>query len=149
MNINRLDPFSDISAVRDRINRLLEEAQAPAAEARHATSRVWRPLVDIYETADDVEVFLDLPGLDRDSIDVQLTGENLVVHGERLPLKREGGHYVHVERPEGAFQRSFTLGVPVDPDKVQASYRDGVLTITLPKAEAVKPRKVQVKAEEG
>ena len=103
--------------------------------------------VDIYESADEVEVYLDLPGLDRESIDVQLTGENLVVHGERHPMKREGGHFVHVERPEGAFQRSFTLGVPVDADKVQAAYRDGVLTITLPKAETVKPRKVEIKAE--
>jgi len=148
MNINRLDPFSDISAVRDRINRLLEEAQTPGNEGRTPGSRVWRPLVDIFESPDEVEVYLDLPGLDRESIDVQLTGENLVVHGERQHVKREGGHYVHVERPEGAFQRSFTLGVPVDPEKVQASYRDGVLTVTLPKAETVKPRKVQIKAEE-
>src|SRR5437868_2281881 len=94
MNINRLDPFSDISAVRDRINRLLEEAQLPGAEGKaQGGSRVFRPAVDIFETADEVEVYLDLPGLDRESIDVQLTGENLTVHGERQPLKREGGHY--------------------------------------------------------
>src|SRR5439155_1905544 len=147
MNINRLDPFSDVSAVRDRINRLLEEAQAPPVEGRAPGSRGWRPPVDIYEDADEVQVYVDLPGLREESIDIQLTGENLTVHGERRQEKREGGHFVHVERAEGAFQRSFTLGVPVNADNVRASYRDGVLVITLPKAETVKPRKVQIEVE--
>src|SRR5439155_5224586 len=145
MNIHRLDPFSDVSAVRNQIIRLLEEAQAPPVEGRAPSSRVWRPPVDIYEDANEVQVYVDLPGLRRDAIDIQLTGENLTVHGERRQEKREGGHFVHVERAEGAFQRSFTLGVPVNADHVQASYGDGVLVITLPKAETVKPRKVEIK----
>jgi HSP20 family protein len=150
MNVGRIDPFGDLSTVRDRLNRLFEEQQAvepPGPGGRPVQSRVWRPLVDVFEDQDTVQVYLDLPGLDRSSIDVQLTGDSLTVRGERRQEKREGGHYVHVERPEGSFQRSFTLGIPVDFEKVQANYRDGVLQITLPKAETVKPRRVEVKAE--
>src|SRR6185436_7584097 len=109
MNVGRIDPFGDITTMRDRLNRMFEEQQqaGEGAPGRSVQSRVWRPLVDVFEDADTVQVYLDLPGLDRDSIDVQLTGESLTVRGERRQEKREGGHYVHVERPEGSFQRSF------------------------------------------
>jgi HSP20 family protein len=149
MNMGRIDPFADAAAMRDRLSRFFDEQGTAEAAGRGPASRVWRPLVNVYEDVDTVEVSLDLPGLQRDSIDVQLTGDSLTVRGERTQEKREGGHYVHVERPEGSFQRSFTLGIPVDFEKVQASYRDGVLTISLPKAEAVKPRKVQISGEGG
>ena len=149
MNINRLDPYADVSAVQDRLNRLLEEAQAPPREGRTPNPRIWRPPVDIYEAADEVRIYLDLPGLQRESINIHLTGENLTVHGERRQEKREGSLAVHVERAEGAFHRSFTLGIPLQADNVQASYRDGVLVITLPKAETVKPRKVEVEWDAG
>jgi HSP20 family protein len=147
MNINRLDPHADVSAVQDRLNRLLEEAQALPREGRAPNPRIWRPPVDIYETADEVRIYLDLPGLQQESINIHLTGETLTVNGERRQEQREGSLAVHAERVEGAFHRSFTLGIPVQVDNVQASYRDGVLVITLPKAETVKPRKVEVELE--
>lgn len=149
MNIHRLDPYPDAHTVQDRINRLLEEAQMPPREGRAPDSRAWRPPVDIHETAGQVQIYLDLPGLRPESLNIHLTGENLTVHGERRQEKREGSLVVHMERPEGAFHRSFKLGIPVQADNVQASYRDGVLVITLPKAETVKPRKVEVEWEAG
>jgi HSP20 family protein len=149
LNINRLDPYSDVAAVQDRIHRLLEEAQAPPREGRAPSERNWRPPVDIHEAADEVKIYLDLPGLQQESMNIHIMGENLTVHGERRQEKLEGSLVVHAERPEGAFHRSFTLGISLQADKVQASYRDGVLVITLPKAEAVKPRKVEIELEAG
>ena len=108
---------------------------------------MWGPLVDISESENEVTVWMDVPGVDKQSIDVQLTGETLSVRGERRFERREGQNLLHVERPYGQFLRSFTIGVPIQTDQVQASYRDGVLMITLPKAEVVKPRKIQIQAE--
>jgi HSP20 family protein len=147
MNRSRFDPFADLG-VRDRLTRFLEEAGTPADAGRSPQSRVWQPPVDIIENQDQVSVVIDLPGVQRDSIDVQMTGENLTVRGERAPEEKERGHYVYGERPHGSFQRSFTIGVPVEADNVQAAYKDGVLRITLPKADQVKPRRVEIQTGE-
>src|SRR5437763_1596081 len=146
MNLIRFNPFAEVTSLRDQINRLFDEASMPRGEGREGTgaTRVWGPLVDIYETEDEVLVRMAVPGVDKDRIDVQLTGETLAVRGERLFERREGENAIHLERPHGQFIRSFTIGVPVQTDRVQASYRDGVLTITLPKADEIKPRKVQI-----
>jgi HSP20 family protein len=147
MNLIRFNPFAEVTSLRDQVNRLFDEASMPRGEGREGGQRVWGPLVDISETENDVTVRLDVPGVDKDSIDVQLTGETLAVRGERRLERREGENVIHIERPFGQFVRSFTIGVPVQTDQVQASYRDGVLTIVLPKAEAVKPRKVQIQSD--
>jgi HSP20 family protein len=150
MNLIRFNPFAEVTSLRDQVNRLFDEASMPRGEARgDATGggRVWGPLVDICESENEVTVRMDVPGVNKESIDVQLTGETLAVRGERGFERREGENVIHVERPYGQFVRSFTIGVPVQTDKVQANYRDGVLSITLPKAEQVKPRKVQIQSD--
>lgn len=151
MNLIRFNPFAEVTSLRDQINRLFDEASVPRGEARGESGggRVWGPLVDILETENDVTVRMDVPGVDKESIDVQLTGETLAVRGERSFERGEGENVIHVERPYGQFVRSFTIGVPVQTDRVQANYRDGVLSITLPKAEQVKPRKVQIQSDDG
>lgn len=152
MNLIRFNPFAEVTSLRDQINRLFDEASVPRGDRETgAAARVWGPAVDIAEGESEVTVFIDVPGVDRQSIDVQLTGETLSVRGERKFERQEGQNVLHVERPYGQFLRSFTIGVPVETDQVQASYRDGVLTIVLPKAEAVKPRKIQIQpdAEQG
>lgn len=149
MNVIRFNPFAEVSALRDQVNRLFDEVGSPRPGTREASGpRVWAPLVNVAESEDAVTVTLDVPGVDRDAIDVQLTADTLTVRGERNWERKEGENLIHVERPFGTFQRSFTIGVPVQPDRVSASYRDGVLTVTLPKAEALKPRKVQIQAAE-
>jgi HSP20 family protein len=148
MNVIRFNPFAEVTSVRDQINRLFDELATPRQEARDTSPRLWAPLVDITEDEDAVVVALDVPGVSQDAIDVQLTGDTLVVTGERKSERPNGRKYVHAERPYGAFRRSFTIGVPVQPDRVTATYRDGILTITLPKAEETKPRKVQVVTSE-
>jgi len=149
MNRSRLDPFSDLNSLRSEILQLFDESLGARPHQTENAGRIWRPLVDVFEDPEQVTVKVDLPGVNRDSIDVQLTGEQLTVRGERLVERQAKVSALHLERPQGTFQRSFTVGVPVQSDKVQASYREGVLTIVLPKAETVKPRKVEIVADEG
>ena len=148
MNLIRFNPFAEVTSLRDQVNRLFDEASLPRGEREGGPgARVWGPAVDISEGENEVTVYIDVPGVDRQSIDVQLTGDTLAVRGERKFERPEGQNILHVERPFGQFVRSFTIGVPVQTDQVQASYRDGVLTIVLPKAEVVKPRKIQIQAD--
>ncbi len=149
MNIGRLDPFAELTAVRERLNHLVEEQHGRDGQGRGAPSRVWQPNADILEDADAVTVVLDLPGVTRESIDIELSGESLSVRGERPEARKEGAHLVFCQRPFGAFQRSFTIGIPLQQDRVHASCRDGVLAITLPKAEELKPRKVEIQVGDG
>lgn len=120
---------------------------APAQGENH-TEQTWAPRVDIRETSEGFTFQFDLPGLKQEEIDIEFKEDNLTVRGERKleqEEKREG--YVRTERYHGKFQRSFTLKAPVDGDRVTATYRNGVLEIVLPKAEAVKPKKIAVIAE--
>jgi HSP20 family protein len=145
MNVIRFNPFAEVTTLRDQVNRLFDEVGAPRPAGREGNGpRIWAPLVNVVETEDSVVVTLDVPGVERDGIDVQLTADALTIRGERKAERKEGESYVHLERPFGTFQRSFTIGVPVQADRVSANYRDGVLTVTLPKAETLKPRKVEI-----
>src|SRR5690242_6192318 len=88
MNLIRFNPFAEVTSLRDQINRLFDEASMPRNERESGgTSRVWGPAVDIAEGENEVTVFIDVPGVNRQSIDVQLTGETLTVRGER-PFER-------------------------------------------------------------
>lgn len=104
------------------------------------------PMLDISESDTAVEAKLDLPGLKPKEIDIQLNGSVLTVSGERKEEKEEKGKTYHrVERRVGSFSRSFTLPCPIEEDEVAAAYNEGVLTITLPKTEEAKTRKITVK----
>jgi len=142
----RWDPFADMAQLREQVNRLFEQSltrggQEPAAAA------TWAPVVDIAEKEDALILLIEVPGVDANTIDIQLSGESLTIRGERKVVKDAGTQYLRIERSYGAFQRSFTLGVPVQQDKVRAAYRDGVLTVTLPKREEVKPKLVKIEVQ--
>ena len=103
--------------------------------------------MDIFEDQNEIVVKAELPGLKQEDIDIELTGDTLTIKGERkFEDTQRKDNYVRVERSYGHFQRSFTIGVPVQHDDVKASYKDGVLEVHLPKSEATKPKKVQVTA---
>lgn len=141
--INRWDPFRDLSVLQDRINKIFNEQ---AGRSEPASTRAWAPVVDILETESDLVVRAELPGLKQEDIDIEVTSESLSIKGERKFEDAAKDQYLRVERPYGPFQRSFTIGVPVQPDKVKATYRDGVLEVNIPKAEEVKPKKIQIQA---
>ena len=117
------------------------------AARREQTGKTWAPVVDILEGENDLIVRAELPGLKREDIDVEVTSESLTIRGERKFDEESSEKYLRVERAYGPFQRSFSIGVPVQPDKIKAAYRDGVLEIIVPKAEEVKPKKIEINAE--
>ncbi len=154
MGIIRFDPFREMDRLQNEVNRLFEGynngASAPATEGRGQSpapfaGRLWSPAVDVAETGNEIVLRAELPGMAQDDIDIELTGDTLTLRGERkFEAEERRDSFVRVERAYGKFQRSFTLGVPVQHDAVTATYQDGVLEVHLPKSEANKPRKVQV-----
>jgi len=155
MAIVRFDPFRELDRLQNEVNRLFEgynsnaDVPAPARQSSGGgaalMARAWSPAVDIAETQNEVVLRAELPGLKQDDIDIELTGDTLTLRGERkFENEERKDNFVRVERSYGRFQRSFTLGVPVQNDQVSATYRDGVLEIHLPKSEQTRPRKVQV-----
>lgn len=146
MQLVRIDPLREMERLHHEFNRLFDGGYSP--EARPENVRPWIPAIDIAETADAFVVRAELPGMKRDDIDIELTGETLTLKGERRAEDEEHkDRFVRVERRYGQFQRTFTLATPVQSDKVSATYRDGILDVRLPKSEATRPRKVQVTAE--
>jgi HSP20 family protein len=107
--------------------------------------RAWAPALDVHEDTDNFVIRAELPGLKREDIEVSLQDGALVICGERTAEKIEEGVEVHrQERYYGKFQRALTLPTPVAADKIKAQYKDGVLTVTLPKAEESKPKQIEI-----
>jgi HSP20 family protein len=105
----------------------------------------WAPALDVQEDKDNFTIRVEVPGLKREDIDVSLQDGALIISGERRSEKVEEGVEIHrQERFYGKFQRALTLPEPVAADKVKADYKDGVLTVTLPKTEEAKPKKIDV-----
>jgi HSP20 family protein len=109
------------------------------------TSTVWAPRTDLSETDDAFRIRLDVPGMTKDDITINLQNNTLTVSGERSSERRKDGEeYVRVERAFGNFHRTFTLPDAVDPDNVEAAYDDGVLTIDVPKTETSTRRQIEI-----
>lgn len=107
----------------------------------------WAPAVDLYESKDHFTVKVEIPGMKREDIDVSLHAGALTVSGERKFEEKEDGANYRMERSYGRFQRTVTLPTDVQADKVKAAYKDGVLTIVLPKAEEAKPKQIEVNVQ--
>jgi HSP20 family protein len=142
-SVARWEPFRDVSDIQQEVNRLFDSFFG--RPAMQATERMWVPPVDMYETKDDLHVSFELPGVREKEVNVSITNDVLSVKGERkwdTEIKDEGYH--RVERVYGKFERAVPLPMPVQADKVKATYRDGVLEIRLPKAEEVKPKEIKI-----
>jgi HSP20 family protein len=134
-----LEEFTGLRMFEDTVNRLLNEP---------ASTRPWAPPVDIMESENELVIKADLPEIDLKDVDIRLENNQLSLKGERkFESKKENGGYHRIERSYGSFVRYFTLPNTVDTEKVNASYRDGVLTIVIPKKEAAKPRQVKVEVQ--
>jgi HSP20 family protein len=108
----------------------------------------WMPAVDIHETKGSFEVIADLPGFDAKDVDVSVQENTLTIRGERKREEIEENETLHrVEREYGVFERSFTLPRSADPEKIQAKYKDGVLSLSVPKREESKPKSLKVNVE--
>ncbi|MBN2474816.1 MAG: Hsp20/alpha crystallin family protein [Pirellulales bacterium] len=127
---------------------LTKPAAEEAAAAEHTRSgRFYRPHVDILEQPDELLVMADVPGARGDRIDVKFEDGSLSIHAEVDPRQSDDREYLLREYGVGDFYRTFRVSEAVDAGKISAEYADGVLTLHLPKAEAVRPRKIAVKTE--
>lgn len=137
--------FGQLSSWRDEIERLFEGPLAESARGSQLLSG-GTPALDVFEDKDNVLVKAELPGMKKDEIEVSLYDGTLNISGERKnESKLENAEVYRAERFFGRFQRSVSLPTPVASDKVSAQYKDGILSITLPKTEEAKPKHIEVK----
>lgn len=121
------------------------EASSPVETERTKTMKVFIPRVDICETEDAIVLLADMPGVDEKSVNITLEKNVLTLSGRVEPVSCEGYLAAYAEYEAGDYERAFTLSDEIDRDKIEASVKDGVLKLTLPKAEPVKLRKISVK----
>ncbi|HKW96923.1 MAG TPA: Hsp20/alpha crystallin family protein [Bryobacteraceae bacterium] len=133
------DPLSSLRLFEDAVTRWMSEPRV---------SRPWSPAVDILETENELVLKADLPDVPLEDIDVQVENETLSIKGERkFEQNTEEKGYHRIERAYGSFTRSFSVPATVDTERVSADYKNGVLTVTLPKKEAAKPKQVKVEVK--
>jgi HSP20 family protein len=144
MAIVRWEPLRDLLAQRD-FERLFREAFSPLSGATELSTRSWAPPVDIYETEDAIVLKAELPGVDPNDVEVRVEDNNLYLKGERKFEKEvKEQNYHRVERSYGTFARSFSLPNSISADKVKAEFKDGLLTLTMPKREEAKPKTIKI-----
>jgi len=146
--MTRWDPWREMMTLREAMDRLFEESFVrPTRNWGEGTrERPFRLPLDVYTTPEEIVITASLPGLTPDEVDITIEGDTLSIRGElRPPL--ENVEYLFQERPYGAFSRTLTLNVPVDADKAEAVFENGVLTLTLPKSEETKPKVIKVKGK--
>lgn len=130
--------------LRDEINTFFEGPSWPAATRQAQLFNGWTPALDLYQTTDDIVALVELPGMRKEEIEISLQDGMLTIGGERKSDVSEGDKAARSERFVGKFRRSISLPTRVDANTVNATYKDGILTVTLPKAEEVKPKQIQV-----
>src|SRR3954465_9746934 len=147
MTIARFTPMTDFVSLRDAMDRLFEDSFIrPTTFSGLPAGQIAGP-VDMGETPDAYHLRADLPGMTPDTIDINVTTDTVAFAGEtKSPSDVSSEGWLRQERRLGKFQRSFTLPVQIDPNKVQASFEHGVLDLVLPKADQVKPRSIKVNA---
>jgi len=139
MSLSHFDPLANLRLFEDAFTRVLAEPQ---------TNRPWSPAVDIYETENELVLKADLPDVDLKDIDVRVENQTLTIAGERKFEQQESGKGFHrIERNYGRFVRSFAVPNAFDTGNIGAGYKNGVLTVTLPKTEAAKPRQIKVEVK--
>jgi HSP20 family protein len=149
MTLVRWDPFREFAQLQDRLNRVFNDAYSRGSYGTDEglmTTGTWVPPVDIYQNGDhELVIKAEVPDMTREDIDITVDNGTLSIKGEKKlssEVKEEDFH--RMERRYGAFSRSFSLPQTVDPGKVSAEYRQGVLTVRLPLREEAKPRSIKV-----
>lgn len=144
--VTRWNPVREMITLREAMDQLFNESYLRNRDHRHHNgSAAWQLPLDVYANEDAIVLAADVPGLKPEELEVTLEGDTLTIRGE-LKNRDEQRNYVLRERPTGRFERTLTINTPIDASKVEATFADGVLTLTLPKAEAVKPKQIKVNA---
>jgi HSP20 family protein len=146
-NITRFDPFGETVTLRQAMDRLFEDSFVSPLTLRTFNGEATAPALDVHQTPDEIVVTAALPGLKAEDVDITITGQTLSIRGE---FKEETGvsrdQYIYRERRFGTFHRQLQLPVRVQGDAATATFEDGMLRLSIPKSEEVKPRQIQVKA---
>ncbi len=142
-SITRWDPFVNLSGLQEQLNRFFESTLPGRSDNSALTT--WAPAVDIYETENELVLKADLPEISEKDLDVRVENNMLTIRGERkFEQKVKEGSYLRTERTYGSFSRSFSLPNTVNSENIKAEYKNGVLTLELPKRAESKPKQVKV-----
>ncbi len=146
MQLTKWNPTRDFFSLRNHMTGLFDDFFYPTRKAAGDQSLWnWNPAVDVYEDGDNIVVKAEIPGMDKDSITVDVKNRVLTLKGERSEEKEVNEErYFRRERTFGRFERAFTLPADVKTDAIKAAYKDGVLKVTVPKPEAQKPKQIAV-----
>lgn len=146
MSITNLEPWREMRTLREAMDELMQESFVRPGQRRmeRPPERRMRLPLDVYATPEEIVIVASLPGLTPEEVDITIDGDRLNIQGNlRTPL--ENVDYLFQERPYGPFSRTLTLNVPINEDDAEAVFENGVLTLTLPKAEESKPKSIEVK----
>jgi len=136
----------EMQALRHQMNEMFEQGGRDSGDEN--VPRTWAPAVDVVENETEIVLHAELPGMKKDEIDIQLTGDTLTIRGERKRTSTQRGENFHrIERQYGAFGRTFEVETPIDAASVSASYEEGVLTVRLPKQQEVKSRQIEIQVK--
>jgi HSP20 family protein len=139
---------SDLFGIQREMNRMFDSFFNRGAQEEDSVITNWTPAVDIAERDDEYLVKVELPGVSKDDVKITLESNILTIRGEKKQEKEtKKENYHRVERSYGSFQRSFTLPTTVKNEKIDATYKEGVLMVSLPKAEEAKPKQIEVKVK--
>jgi HSP20 family protein len=146
--VTRWDTHHGLSGLQEQVNRLFESSFPGRSDNSALTT--WAPAVDIYETENELVVKADLPDVSEKDLDVRIENNTLTIRGERkFEKKVEEENYLRVERTYGSFSRSFSLPNTVNSEAIKADYKNGVLTVELPKRAESKPKQIKVNVTNG
>jgi HSP20 family protein len=149
MAIERWPPLADLMRLRQARHKLFEDSFVRPSHALAAFGQVSVPALNVYQTPNEVVVKAALPGVKSEDVAIDITGDTLIIKGEsKAEEKVKKEDYLYQERRYGAFSRSVVLPGGLKSDKAEAATEDGILTLTIPKAEEVKPKATKVKAKE-
>jgi len=147
--ITRWEPFRGLNTLYEQMNRLFEDSLF-RARTHDTALTTWAPPVDIYETENELVVKVELPDVNEKDLDIRVENNILTIRGERkFEQTVSEDNYLRVERAYGSFSRSFSLANSVDTDAIQAEYRNGVLTVRVPKRAEAKPKQIKVSVSNG
>ena len=146
MQLVKWNPWREMNSLERKINSVWDDFFLPVTPRINTEqSRSWNPVVDVYENEAQITIKAELPGIDKDNISLDVKGRVLSLRGERQDDRTEDNETAYRrERFFGRFERAFSLPYEVDPEKIQADYKDGVLTVEVPKPEKQQPRQITI-----
>ena len=145
-SVIRWEPFRNVNSLQEQFSRLFDTSYPGRSSESDLTT--WAPAVDIQETENELVLKADLPGIEEKDIDVRIENNTLTIRGERKFEKQVNEeNYLRVERSYGSFSRSFSLPNTINTEAIHAEYKNGVLTVQMPKRAESKPKQVKVNVE--